>query len=722
MAEDQGFDPTQFGAVALEEPKQEAFDPTQHGAIPVQQEERSIPSKIGHAVVDTLKGFLPQSVEDVAMAPFNAMPGFGQAIRPLANVAFGHPVSEGVSPLAGIPVVQRIPEIIQAEKTPALSQERFTTAAGTLLDLAMVAGAKAAPEIAAKPGLADVVEPLIPKAPEAAPETTAPISTAAAIETPKEVTPDATQKGQVAESIQPERPRDDRSGLPAETGGGGSVQPETPIVEAQPAEPVAQEPVAPTVPQPEPAAARPEPPEPATFSVESPTDVFGSEHTPVSSFLTENKVMSKSTARKNGMLEKNPDLWDDATNLSHPTHNKIYEQGGGLPPDIAAQMLHDAGLIPDADVGTMWKTVGDESKSARSTLKAEQGQVADIKQQAGQVKDFSEAQHDEWEKGKPVVQVKDLQVGDTVTVKGESMKVADIDPDTFDVTLEDGRKFGVQTVKDNTVIYGEHEAGPVARTPTVEPPAETPALEVPKTTEPTAPIAEQPNTVPTPAETQAMSDGEDKVGIAERYREEEQPGSVIPGVGRTADEARDWGQKFINKGGNPYDVIANKGPKRELWQDVGVVRAEYERLSNEKRAAESAWEANPDDPELKIQFEHADAAQRQWSKDAQSVLTRAGDALRAASRSYPREINSFSDFTDIVNDHFKGEVELTPEKRAELQKAVKAIRKGNAEATEARAQVTNEAVKKAGGKTMSFDDLKTSLTEKMTKLLENCPT
>ncbi len=262
--------------------------------------------------------------------------------------------------------------------------------------------------------------------------------------------------------------------------------------------------------------------------------------------------------------------------------------------------------------------------------------------------------------------------------------------------------------------------------PVHETPVSTTASSIPKTEEtavtPETPIAEQPKTVPTPAETNAINGGEDPIGIAERYREEQQPGSVIPGIGRTADEARAWGHDFINKGGNPYDVVANKGPKRELWQDVGVVRAEYERLSNEKRAAESAWEANPDDPELKIQFEHADAAQRQWSKDAQPVLTRAGDALRAASRSYPREINSFSDFTDIVNDHFKGEVELTPEKRAELQKAVKAIKKGNIEATEARAQVTNEAVKKASGKVMSFDDLKSSLTEKMTKLLENCPT
>lgn len=238
---------------------------------------------------------------------------------------------------------------------------------------------------------------------------------------------------------------------------------------------------------------------------------------------------------------------------------------------------------------------------------------------------------------------------------------------------------------------------------------------------PTEPIAEQPNTVPTPAEIQADAGGEERVGIAERYREEQQPGSVIPGVGRTADEARTWGHDFINKGGNPYDVVNQRGAKRELWQDVGVVRAEYERLSNVRRTAEDALEANPNDPQSQMALNNAELAQRQWSKDMQPVLTRAGDALRAATRSYPREINSFSDFTDIVNDHFNGELELTPEQRTQLQKAVTAIKKGNVEATEARAKVTDAAVKKAGGKTMPFEDLKTSLNQKMTKLMEECP-
>jgi hypothetical protein len=195
------FDPTQFGAVAVEEP----FDPISHGAVP--HEEPSILQKTGRAVVDTLKGFLPQSVEEAALAPVTALPGIGKVGTILSNIAFGKPVTEGLNPLEGIPVVQRIPQIIEAEKTPALSQERFTTGAGVVTDIAMLAGFKGAfkPEVAARPSLSEVagiakpetpmaaaVEPVpgveAPPVPEVQPTATAPIETI-----PQEVTPNAIE-------------------------------------------------------------------------------------------------------------------------------------------------------------------------------------------------------------------------------------------------------------------------------------------------------------------------------------------------------------------------------------------------------------------------------------------------------------------------------------------------------------------------------------------------
>jgi hypothetical protein len=211
-------------------------------------------------------------------------------------------------------------------------------------------------------------------------------------------------------------------------------------------------------------APRPEPqiPEPASFSVDMPTDTFGSEHTPVANaVIGMGGVLSKSAAAKSKRLAGNAEQWDGAPRMSHPTHNKIYNPSGEMP-DTTANALYDAGLISDPSADTMWDALDKESKAARSTLKAQrgeaQGAAASLKEKAGQTQAFIKAEQQAWQSGAPAVPVKDLQVGDTVTVRGEKLKVTDIDPDTYDVTLEDGRQFGVQTVSDNTVIYGEHES------------------------------------------------------------------------------------------------------------------------------------------------------------------------------------------------------------------------------------------------------------------------
>ncbi len=57
MADEQGFDPTQYGATAVEDTPQ-PFDPTQHGAIPVEEKPRGIgeiASDIGHAALTQLQ-------------------------------------------------------------------------------------------------------------------------------------------------------------------------------------------------------------------------------------------------------------------------------------------------------------------------------------------------------------------------------------------------------------------------------------------------------------------------------------------------------------------------------------------------------------------------------------------------------------------------------------------------------------------------------------------
>lgn len=227
---------------------------------------------------------------------------------------------------------------------------------------------------------------------------------------------------------------------------------ETPVVPTEPA-PETKAPDEPVVTE-APVEIKP----PRTFPTRPPHDSFGSETTPVASAIINDigGIVSKSQAKKAGKYDRNGELWDDAQSLKHPTHNKVYNAKGEMP-DAAAQTLFDAGLIADPSVGTMWKALAAESQTARATAKEARTQLADAKLAQKQGTAFDKAAAD---KDAPAVEVKDLNIGDIVTVGDEPMKVTAIDPDTFDVTLEDGKKYGIQEVKDGAVIYGEHEALP----------------------------------------------------------------------------------------------------------------------------------------------------------------------------------------------------------------------------------------------------------------------
>lgn len=192
-----------------------------------------------------------------------------------------------------------------------------------------------------------------------------------------------------------------------------------------------------------------------TFKQRPPSDTFGGDNTPVAAAIINDigGILSKSGAKKAGRLAGNEDLWNGSGGLKHPTHNKIYSENGQLP-DQAAQALYDQGLISEPTPDAMYDALRKESQSARSQVADERAQKAEIQTGKTQEKAFDKAKTDTTQ---PAVEVFDLGVGDHVTVGGEKFKVTDIDPDTFDVTLEDGKKFGVQQVKGGDVIYGEHE-------------------------------------------------------------------------------------------------------------------------------------------------------------------------------------------------------------------------------------------------------------------------
>jgi hypothetical protein len=373
--------------------------------------------------------------------------------------------------------LNRIQQIQEAEKTPAWSQERFDAGIGTTLDLLGLGAmlkAGTLPQLRARapveppavqPGpagftLAHSEPPVpLPEVPIQQPfqpvEPSQPIPYGPAAQ-PYQQPPPPT--GQIAATdLWPLSSQ----GIPPEDIPYAGVQPpaQEPPPVAPPAPPVEPAPAVAPAPQPAPVVEQPKLPieTPKQFKVRPPFDAFGSELTPVAQHIVNDLggVISKSAAKSRGRYEGNTALWDGAPALSHATHNKVYNPNGVMP-DIAAQSLYNAGLIEDPYVDTMWQHIEAESRAARQIAKETQRQSAVEKAVTKQDKAFFRVQNLP-NVGVPEVAGRDLQIGDTVKVAGETFKVTDIDPDTFDVTLEDGTRFGVQHVADNEVIYGEHE-------------------------------------------------------------------------------------------------------------------------------------------------------------------------------------------------------------------------------------------------------------------------
>lgn len=300
-----------------------------------------------------------------------------------------------------------------------------------------------------------------------------------------------------------------------------------------------------------------------TFSTRPPFDQFGSELTPVSSSIINDLggLMSKSTAQRKGVYEKNKDLWEGAPQLAHPTHSKIYasehvatlaEDGsptgktktvgkGGQLPDAAAQELYDAGLIREPTPDAMWSAIGKESKTARTAASSEQREK--------QTEQFLKAASTHGA-GTEQVPVKDLAVGDSVKVGTETMKVIGLDPDTFEVTLQDGRKFGIQKVQDDEVIYGEHLS--------VSPKDEVG-------------IKKEENAAP-----QSIQRGTAAAGISAGENAGGKEGGDQPGDAGAQPVAAETGAKVETGGKNrSYEPTQD-----EIREYKSAIRAEYDRIEN----------------------------------------------------------------------------------------------------------------------------------------------
>lgn len=166
-------------------------------------------------------------------------------------------------------------------------------------------------------------------------------------------------------------------------------------------------------------------------------------------------LASKTEARKKGAdwWQKNASLYDDAPGKLPPHHNLIYR--GRTMPDVVAEAAYRDGMLKSPDVGELWNAIRRASDTRNGLAKADEKFNAAM--------DAAAKEHKNWLKatkaGEVRVTAEDLVPGDILEVGGERVKVKARDPHTGELTLEDGKKFGVQKLEDGESIYVENVEG-----------------------------------------------------------------------------------------------------------------------------------------------------------------------------------------------------------------------------------------------------------------------
>lgn len=123
---------------------------------------------------------------------------------------------------------------------------------------------------------------------------------------------------------------------------------------------------------------------------------------------------------------------------------------GAVAIDQMAQMAHDKGLIPDGSPHTLAEEL---SKAAASRTRIRK-QGRDIDAEEKRAKNFHEDAAKQ-EAGDRQFTADELQVGDQIQMGDEILTVKAIDPETFDVTLDDGDTYGRQVVEGEQTIYAK---------------------------------------------------------------------------------------------------------------------------------------------------------------------------------------------------------------------------------------------------------------------------
>jgi hypothetical protein len=219
-------------------------------------------------------------------------------------------------------------------------------------------------------------------------------------------------------------------------------------------------------------------------------------------------------------------------------------------------------------------------------------------------------------------------------------------------------------------------------------------------------VEQQPGQQPAPAERPVGVEGQeqpdtgrtDNIGVAERYATEELgPDAVTPGTRQNADYWRQKGRDYINAGQDPRMPIRAAVAGHVSPRNVGIVSAEYERLTQNRRQAADLLEQRPSDPQAQQGFQAADQAARAWRQEMQPVMTRGGEAMAAMQGEHPVDPTTFDGLHQMAMDANGGK-EPTPVQKAELMKRAgvgRKLRTSEGEAVAARDAIIQKTLPKA---------------------------
>lgn len=213
------------------------------------------------------------------------------------------------------------------------------------------------------------------------------------------------------------------------------------------------------------------------------------------------------------------------------------------------------------------------------------------------------------------------------------------------------------------------------------------------------------------------------VGISEARTEAELGvGSVEPGAGAEMGSGLAFGRDYINKGGDPRLPIRRALASGLVGKnEVGIVHAELERLRFERNKALGQTADHPNDIDVQDRFQAADQAQRAWRKELQPVLTAAGNTLREAyaqSKSQP-DVGMYSGLSDLIDEHFKGQADISPEQRTALRKIARGVRDAREQLQEKGREVES-VIKKGGRNIMTPEQLDADLKSVLADAFKDC--